>query len=161
MFNKKITAEIETKQKEMFQMLLDIFTPGAAVEEIDSKTSQNQWECAHKNAYTVTSMLSRHECTVKEGQKVLFEIYLDNDYLIATRGMYLKHLKIPEPIIETVRSSLTYHENYDMKHLFVVGADDAAVICRLFITRDDQYDNGLIKPGEIENSKKRENGGGV
>lgn len=156
MFNKSVTPESEKRQAEMFEMLIDVFTPGAKIHAIESKSRFCQWECTENERYRVTSMLERQECTVKEGNKVIFEIYLDEDYLFATRGKFLKHLLLDEPLLKKIESVGAYHERYDMKHLFVVDRDEAVEICKAYMTRAEWHDNGLVKPGEIEDSRKPE-----
>jgi len=154
MFNKKVTPEIKRRQGNMFQMLIDIFTPNAVVDSISSKNGDKKWLRTQNDQYTVTSMLDRHECTVKEGRRVLFEIYLDGDYLLFTRGMYLKHLKLDKELLKIVKSSLTYYEQYDMKHGLSLKEEQAKKVCEAYLICDDSYDNGLIRHGEIENSSK-------
>lgn len=158
MFNKEVSPEIEKKQAEMFEMLIDIFTAGAEIKTIDCKSGAYKWQRTKNDNYTVTSMLNRQECTVKEGKKVVFEIYLGSDYVVATRGKYLKHLRLEDELLEKIRSALTYHENYDMKHLFSIDKKDVPIVCKAYIVRDENYDNGLIKEGEIEGSQRPQKG---
>lgn len=155
MFNKKDYEKKLVEHGEMFDMLIDVFTPGAEKEEVHSNKSNKIHFQTLKDGYQIISKPTRHECVVKYGNSVILEVYLGNDYSVCTKGMHLKHLNLDKESYDVIYNSLEYNENYDIKHSFTLSRTNAKKILKAYLNIDENIDNGLVKPGEIENTSKK------
>lgn len=148
-----------TRHKQVANELIRIFVPLSNITPYETKKGSHLYYRASDGNYSVESQGDRNECIVKKGNSKLFELYTydknDNRLKMNTRGMYLKHLDLNNDLIDKIHSTLQYNERYDMKHYFALDESDMYSVCESFKNIDENIDNHLVKPGEIENSSVR------
>ena len=150
----ELETQREIAQNHMFEMLIEIFTPGYEISNFGSEEGNHVYFKTSNGVYTVESKPTRHECIVKENGNVLFEIYTLNEknliYRVFSKGKILKHLHFDDELLLTLKNRKIYHKDSAFKHSFRLNKDDTIKTCTSFKYIDYNYDNHLINTNELE-----------
>ena len=144
--------------KVMFENLCKVFTPnGTVIDVTESKTESTERE------YRVEFKAEhgdKHKtaCIVRIGGDNYFELRIPakakQSYRMFTRGKYLMHLHLDQKLMSKIANEMVYTNKGDMKHSFILEPEDMLEVCKAFKTLDNNYDNHLVRDGEIIDSSK-------
>ena len=144
--------------KVMFENLCKVFTSNANVIELSDSVSQvtnREYQIVFKAEHGAEHKTA---CIVRIGGDNYFELRIPakakQSYRMFTRGKYLMHLHLNQELMSKIANVMVYTNKGDMKHSFILEPEDMLEVCKAFKTLDNNYDNHLVRDGEIIDSSK-------